>query len=75
MKPGKTMNDSAHGIPDTNMKLDEEGGPHKHPDQVLDQPAYVSKFLPRPPPLLSCQTSFLCPCIVSNALNARNKLP
>ncbi|CAK0786011.1 hypothetical protein CVIRNUC_009224 [Coccomyxa viridis] len=37
------MNDSAHGIPDTNMKLDEEGGPHKHPDQVLDQPDYVNK--------------------------------
>ena len=48
MKPGKTMNDSAHGIPDTNMKLDEEGGPHKHPDQVLDQPDYVSKFFAEP---------------------------
>ena len=54
MKPGKTMNDSAHGIPDTNMKLDEEGGPHKHPDQVLEQPEYVGETLLRRPPLLSC---------------------
>ena len=43
MKPGKEMNDSAHGITDPSMKLDEEGGPHKHPGQVLDKPAYVGK--------------------------------
>ena len=75
MKPGKTMNDSAHGIPDTNMKLDEEGGPHKHPDQVLDQPDYVSKFLPSPPPRLSCKTLLKCICIVSNGFSARDRLP
>ena len=58
MKPGKTMNDSAHGIPDTNMKLDEEGGPHKHPDQVLDQPAIMSvSFCRAHRPVLSCETS------------------
>ena len=58
MKPGKSMNDSAHGIPDTNMKLDEEGGPHKHPDQVLDQPAYVSKSAEATAPSHLCNPHF-----------------
>ena len=41
MKAGKDMNDSARGIPEPNMKLDEEG--QKQPGVVYDKPAYVGE--------------------------------
>lgn len=41
MKKGQGLNDSAHGMPDPSMKMDQEG--QKQPGVVLEDPDYVSE--------------------------------